>query len=135
MSAETFWKAVRTVDSMPVQTVIVVANVHGSQRAGTFLAALGDDAIGRNYLVYPLQREGRARNLPNDCFIEGLGTVGLGAASRRTLFVNWDGSIYPSHHPGIPRLSSRLGDATLEPLAQILAQEGAPSETCPRSEV
>ena len=135
VGTDAFWKAVRSVDSMPVQAVIAVADVHGNRGAGDFLATLGDEAMGRSYLVYPLPPEGRAKDLPVDCFIEGLDVAGLGAASIKTLFVNWDGSIYPSYHPGIPRMSSRLGDATLDPLAQILSQEGVLPEKRPRVKV
>ena len=134
VGADVFWRAVRIVDSMPVQAVIAVADVRGDRGAGAFLATLGDDAMGRSYLVYPLPPEGRAKDLPSDCFVEELGVVGLGAASRETLFVNWDGSIYPTHHPGIPCMSSRLGDAALDPLAQILSQESILLEKRPKSE-
>jgi hypothetical protein len=77
-----------------------------------------------SYLFYPLPPEGRARELPGDCFVEAPDLAGMGAPSRKALFVNWDGSIYPSYRPGIPRLSSRLGDAAHDSLAQILSQEG-----------
>ena len=135
VGADAFWRAVRSVDSMPVHVVIAVADVRGNRGAGAFLATLGDDAMGRSYLVYPLPPEGRAKDLPGDCFVEGLGVAGLGAASRKTLFVNWDGGIYPSYHPGIPRMSSRLGDATHDSLAQALSREGAMLEKRSRGEV
>jgi hypothetical protein len=134
VGADIFWRAVRIVDSMPVQAVIAVADVRGDRGAGAFLATLDDDAIGRSYLVYPLPPEGRAKDLPSDCFVEELSVVGLGAVSRKTLFVNWDGNIYPTYHPGIPCMSSRLGDAALNPLAQILSQESILLEKRPKSE-
>ena len=135
VGADAFWKAVRSVDSMPVHAVIAVADVRGNRGAGAFFATLGDDALDRSYFVYPLQPEGRAKNLPRDCFVEGPDAAGLGAASRKALFVNWDGGIYPTYHPGIPRISSRLGDAARESLAQALSREGILLEKRPGGEV
>ena len=129
-----FWKAVRTIDSMPVRAVIAVADALGDRGAGAFLASLGDDAVDRDYIVYPLLPEGRAKYLPRSSFVRKLDEVGLGAASRDALFVAWDGGIYPTYHSGVPCLSSRLGDATCDSLAWVLSHDGA-LETCDRGGV
>jgi len=57
-----------------------------------------------------------ASGAQGNCLVEGLGTAGLGAASQKTLSVNWDGGIYLTYHPRIPACRRGSAVGTLESL-------------------
>lgn len=131
VDASALWRAIRFADDMPAQTVMRVADVYGARGAGEFLASLGEDALYWLYLVYPLLPLGRAENLPCDWFVGGIDEAKLRAESRKTFCALWDGRIYPCYYPGIPDVSTCLGDAARDPLADILS----PAETATRTHI
>lgn len=122
IGADAFWRAVRSFDRMPIGVMVRVADVYGDNGAGAFFASLSEEALDRDYLIYPLRPEGRAVSLSQDCFVEGLDALEAGGELPKTICVSWDGSVYPCDRAGIPRTSMRLGDAAHTPLSKILTQ-------------